>query len=51
MWGQIVMKDLVGGPIDGAIADVLGARAPLVVGGIASLAAAAWGYRAYRRAT
>jgi len=40
----------IGGPIDGAIADAFGARAPLVVGGIASLGAAAWGYAAVRRA-
>ena len=40
----------IGGPIDGAIADVFGARAPLLVGGIAALAAAAWGLFAARRA-
>jgi len=40
----------IGGPIDGAIADAFGARAPLVVGGVASLGAAAWGYAALRRA-
>ena len=40
----------IGGPIDGAIADAFGARAPLIVGGIASLGAAAWGYAAVRRA-
>jgi predicted MFS family arabinose efflux permease len=38
----------IGGPLDGAIADAFGARVPLVVGGVASLAAAAWGYRALR---
>ena len=30
----------IGGPIDGAIADVFGARAPLLLGGIAALGAA-----------
>jgi MFS family permease len=39
----------IGGPLDGAIADAFGARIPLVVGGIASVAAAAWGYSALRR--
>jgi hypothetical protein len=39
----------IGGPIDGVIADVFGARVPLVIGGIASIAAAAWGYMAWRR--
>jgi MFS family permease len=39
----------IGGPIDGAIADAFGARVPLVIGGIASIAAAAWGYLALRR--
>jgi predicted MFS family arabinose efflux permease len=39
----------IGGPIDGAIADAFGARVPLIVGGIASIAAAAWGYTALRR--
>jgi hypothetical protein len=40
----------IGGPIDGAIADVLGARAPLLIGGVAALLAAAWGLVAARRA-
>jgi hypothetical protein len=40
----------IGGPIDGAIADALGARAPLVLGGFAALAAAIWGLLAARRA-
>jgi predicted MFS family arabinose efflux permease len=40
----------VGGPIDGAIADLLGARAPLLIGGLATVAAAAWGLLAARRA-
>jgi MFS family permease len=39
----------IGGPIDGALADAFGARVPFVVGGIASLGAAAWGYAALRR--
>jgi MFS family permease len=39
----------IGGPLDGALADLFGARVPLVVGGIASIAAAAWGYSALRR--
>jgi hypothetical protein len=33
----------VGGPILGAIADAFGARAPVVIGGIAALGAAVWG--------
>jgi MFS family permease len=40
----------IGGPIDGAIADVFGARAPLLLGGVAALAAALWGVLAARRA-
>jgi MFS family permease len=40
----------IGGPIDGAIADVFGARAPLLLGGVAALAAALWGVFAARRA-
>jgi hypothetical protein len=39
----------IGGPLDGALADVFGARVPLVIGGIASVAAAAWGYAALQR--
>jgi MFS family permease len=39
----------IGGPLDGAIADVFGARVPLVIGGIASAAVAGWGYLALRR--
>jgi MFS family permease len=39
----------IGGPILGAICDDLGARAGLVVGGLAALVAGAWGYRAGRR--
>jgi hypothetical protein len=40
----------IGGPIDGAIADALGARAPLLLGGVAALGAALWGFLAARRA-
>ncbi len=40
----------IGGPIDGAIADVFGARVPLLLGGVAALAAASWGLLAARRA-
>jgi MFS family permease len=40
----------IGGPIDGAIADAFGARAPLLVGGVAALGAALWGVLAARRA-
>ena len=39
----------IGGPIVGAICDVFGPRAGFVVGGIAALAAAGWGYVACRR--
>ncbi len=39
----------IGGPIVGLLADLLGARAPLVVGGLASIAAGAWGFAATRR--
>lgn len=39
----------IGGPILGAIADSFGARMPVVVGGVAALAAAAWGFLAFRR--
>jgi MFS family permease len=38
----------IGGPIVGAICDEFGARAGFVVGGIAALAAGAWGYLACR---
>ncbi|HEY3672521.1 MAG TPA: MFS transporter, partial [Acidimicrobiia bacterium] len=40
----------IGGPIDGALADLFGARVPLLLGGVAALAAAAWGLLAARRA-
>jgi len=39
----------IGGPLLGWLADVLGARAPLVIGGVASMAAASWGIWAHRR--
>lgn len=39
----------VGGPILGVICDTLGARAGLVVGGVAALVAATWGRSANRR--
>ncbi|HEY7138035.1 MAG TPA: MFS transporter [Acidimicrobiia bacterium] len=39
----------VGGPLLGAVCDRYGARAGLVVGGVAALAAGAWGYRKTRR--
>jgi MFS family permease len=39
----------VGGPLLGALCDRYGARAGLVVGGVAALAAGAWGYRKTRR--
>lgn len=38
-----------GGPLVGWIADVLGPRAGVLVGGLACLAAAAWGRHAWRR--
>jgi MFS family permease len=40
----------IGGPIDGAIADAFGARAPLLLGGFAALGATVWGVLAARRA-
>ena len=39
----------IGGPILGAIADAVGVRAPVLIGGGAALAAAAFGVRAARR--
>jgi MFS family permease len=39
----------VGGPVLGAVCDRYGARAGLILGGVAALAAGAWGYRATRR--
>lgn len=39
----------VGGPILGWISDTLGAQAPLIIGGIIALVAAAWGYYATQR--
>ena len=40
----------IGGPIDGALADLFGSRVPLLLGGIAALAATLWGVLAARRA-
>jgi MFS family permease len=40
----------IGGPLLGLIADAFGARAPIVLGGVASLAAGGWGFMALRRA-
>src|SRR5438874_6394831 len=40
----------VGGPLLGAVADAVGARAPLVIGGVAALAAATFGAVGARRA-
>jgi hypothetical protein len=40
----------IGGPLLGLIADAFDARAPIVLGGVASLAAGAWGFMASRRA-
>jgi MFS family permease len=39
----------IGGPIVGAVCDAWGARAGLVLGGVAAFAAAAWGWFALRR--
>jgi MFS family permease len=39
----------IGGPILGAIADAVGVRAPVLIGGVAALAAAAFGVLAARR--
>lgn len=39
----------IGGPILGAVADALGARAPVLIGGVGALAAAAFGTLAARR--
>lgn len=41
----------LGGPLVGWIADVMGPRAAVSVGGLACLAAAAWGRRAWQKAT
>jgi MFS family permease len=40
----------IGGPILGAVADTVGARAPIIIGGVGALAAAAFGLVAGRRA-
>ena len=39
----------IGGPLLGYVSDLFGARAGLVLGGLAALAAAAWGTMAARR--
>ena len=39
----------IGGPLLGWLADVFGARFPVVIGGIGALGAATWGYFAARR--
>src|SRR3954453_109732 len=39
----------IGGPVLGAVCDTLGARAGLVIGGLAALAAALWGRMASKR--
>ena len=39
----------IGGPFFGWLADTLGGRAPLVLGGVVSLVAAAFGFVANRR--
>lgn len=39
----------IGGPILGALSDAFGARAGVVLGGVAALVAGAWGYGAMRR--
>jgi hypothetical protein len=41
----------IGGPLLGAIVDAFGARTGVMVGGVAALAAAAWGWEASRRRT
>ena len=40
----------IGGPILGVLSDTVGARAPVVVGGVAALLAVAFGFLAVRRA-
>jgi hypothetical protein len=39
----------VGGPILGAISDLAGARVPVLIGGVAAIAAAGFGIAAARR--
>ena len=39
----------IGGPISGVIADAFGARAPVVVGGVAAIVAGIWGFATTRR--
>ena len=41
----------IGGPILGVVCDLWGARAGLLLGGLAGLGAAAWGRAAFRRST
>jgi predicted MFS family arabinose efflux permease len=41
----------IGGPVLGVVCDALGARAGLILGGLAALAAAGWGALASRRVT
>ena len=45
----IVGTTPIGGPILGALSDVAGARAPMVLGGVVAIAAAAFGFVAGRR--
>ena len=40
---------VIGGPLSGWLADALGARTPLIFGGIVCLASALWGYFAVRK--
>jgi predicted MFS family arabinose efflux permease len=47
----IIGSTPIGGPLLGAISDTVGPRAGLVVGGLAALGAAAWGYHAGRSHT
>jgi hypothetical protein len=39
----------IGGPILGAVCDAFGARAGLVIGGLAAVTAAAWGRQMIKR--
>ncbi len=39
----------IGGPLIGLAGDTLGNRAPVLIGGLACFAAAAWGHRAWQR--
>ncbi|HVU15134.1 MAG TPA: hypothetical protein VHD90_27865, partial [Phototrophicaceae bacterium] len=42
----LVGPTAIGGPILGWMSDTLGARSPMILGGIAALLAAVWGYYA-----